>query len=259
MNLFGPAIANHRGNKIVMAVFTILALGSAYVAWLKVNVPEEKGTPGDYRVYFVLSILLAGYAFWTAKRLVILHAEGITYRNLLGEKQMRWDDVQKFYYSATKRSVNLIPVGTYYSYKLIDGQGKKISLGTGIAQPKALGVKLIELTQAPLLKRAAQQFDGGENVDFGPVKISRVTGLTVTKWFGGWKQVPLNEVQAYAIQNGQFCIWGDGQKTAVRRDTTSYSQRVRIARPAGHCTQAEGSECSSRKIAFRLTCDRLDA
>jgi len=125
---------------------------------------------------------------------------------------MRWDDVQKFYYSATKRSVNLIPVGTYYSYKLIDGQGKKISLGTGIAQPKALGVKLIELTQAPLLKRAAQQFDGGENVDFGPVKISRVTGLTVTKWFGGWKQVPLNEVQAYAIQNGQFCIWGDGQK-----------------------------------------------
>ncbi len=161
MNLFGPAIATHRGNKIVMALLTLLAAGSAYLAWIKVNIPEEKETPGDYRIYVAISILLVGYAVWTSKRLVVLHAEGITYRNMLGEQQMKWDEVEKFYYSATKRSVNLIPIGTYYSYKLLDAHGKKISLGTGIAQARAHGVKLIELTQLPLLKKATQQFNNG--------------------------------------------------------------------------------------------------
>jgi hypothetical protein len=212
MNLFGPAIATHRGNKIVIGILTLLAAGSAYLAWIKVHMPEENGTPGDYRIYIVISILLGAYAVWTSKRLVVLHAEGITYRNLLGEQQMKWDDVQNFYYSATKRSINFIPVGTYYSYKLLDAHGKKISLGTGIAQAKALGARLIELTQLPLLKKATEQFNNGANVDFGPIKLDRVKGITVKKWLRGWKQVPLSEVHAYTIQSGQFFIWGAGEK-----------------------------------------------
>jgi len=34
----------------------------------------------------------------------------------------------------------------------------------------------------------------------------------VKKWLGGWKQVPLTDVHAYSIQNGQFFIWGAGEK-----------------------------------------------
>ena len=211
MNVFGPAIATHRGNKIVIGIASFLAVGSAYLAWMSLHVPEEN-SPGDYQFYVAAAVVLALYAIWTSRKTVSLHAEGISYSNLLGAKEMRWDDVQKFYYSATKRSVNFIPIGTYYSFKLLDGQGGKISFGNGIAEPKALGQKLVELTQVPLLKKISHQFDNGAEVDFGAIKLNREKGFTVKKFFGGWKQVPLNTVHSYSLQSGQFYIWGADKK-----------------------------------------------
>lgn len=211
MNSFGPALATYRGNKIVIGLFTLLAAGSAFLAWMSLHT-SGADSPGDYRIYVLLAILFAAYAVWTWKKFVSLHSEGIVYQNLRGETHMQWDEVEKFYYGATKRSVNFIPVGTYYTYKLLDHQGKKIVLGNAVEQPKALGQKLIELTSPPLLKQAAQQFDSGMDVDFGPIKLNRTKGLTVKKMLGGWKTIPLNEVHSYLIQIGQFCIYGaDGK------------------------------------------------
>jgi hypothetical protein len=211
MNVFGPAITTHRGNKVVIGIAASLAVISAYLGWMSLHVPESD-SPGDYQFYVAAAVILALYAFWTSRKMVSLHAEGISYSNLLGEKQMRWDDVQKFYYSATKRSVNFIPIGTYYSFKLVDGSGNKISFGNGIAQPKALGQKLVELTQEPLVKKIAHQFDNGAEVDLGAIKLNREKGLIVKKFFGGWKQVPLNTVHSYSVQSGQFYIWSNDQK-----------------------------------------------
>ena len=54
---------------------------------------------------------------------VTLHSDGISYQSLFGEKEMRWDAMERFYYGATKQSVNFIPVGTYYHIKLVDAEG----------------------------------------------------------------------------------------------------------------------------------------
>jgi hypothetical protein len=204
-------MVTYRGNRVVVGLFALLAAGSAFLVWMSLN-SSEPDSPGDYRIYVVIALLLAAYAFWTFKKMVTLHSEGIIYQNLAGEKQMRWDEVEKFFYSATKRSVNLIPVGTYYSYKLVDGQNKTITLGNGIERTKELGLKIIELTQASLLKKTSHQFDSGVDVDFGYIKLSRTKGLTIRKLFGGWKSVPLGEIRKYSIQMGQFCVWGANDK-----------------------------------------------
>lgn len=211
MNAFGPAIATYRGNKIVIAFSSVLALGCAFLAWMSLHA-SEADSPGDYRLYLVAAILLAANVVRIWKRQVELHAEGISYRSLFGEKQMRWDALQKFYYSATKRSVNFIPIGTYYTYKLIDQQGTKIVLGNGIEHPKDLGLKLVELTTPFLLKKTAHEFNSGLEVDFGRIKLNREKGLTVRKLLGGWKTVPLTQVYSYQIQLGQFCLYSaDGK------------------------------------------------
>jgi hypothetical protein len=211
VTLFGPAIATHRASKVVLGILSLLTAGSVLLIWISLHTTGDD-SPGDYRIYLATAVFFGACAFWTWKKVVVLHAEGITYRNLLGEQHMRWDEVEKFYYSATKRSVNFIPIGTYYSYKLIDGQGKKISFGTGIEKPQVLGIKLIELTQSPLYKKVAQLFNNGVDVDFGPMKLNRVKGVTVKKFFGGWKQVPLGNVYSYSMDKGLFCIWDTDRK-----------------------------------------------
>jgi hypothetical protein len=211
VNTFGPPVATHRASKIVLGGALLLASGSGFLAWLSLHT-TGKDSPGDYRIYVGIALFFLAGAFSTWKKLVVLYADGITYRNVFGEQQMRWDELEKFYYSATKRSVNFIPIGTYYTFKLIDGRGKKISFGTGVEKPQVLGIKLIELTQLPLLKKAAHQFDSGIDVDFGPIKLNRTDGISAKKFFGGWKQMPLNNVYSYSIDKGMFFIWDTRKK-----------------------------------------------
>lgn len=211
MNTFGPPIATHRASKLVVGLALLLALGAGFLIWVSLHT-SGKDSPGDYRIYVGVCLFFVAVAFTLSKNLVLLHPEGVTYRNLFGEQQMRWDEVEKFYYSATKRSVNLIPIGTYYTFKLFDAQGKKISFGTGIEKPQVLGVKLIELTQSHLLKKACHQFDSGADVDFGPIKLNRMNGISAKKLFGGWKQLPLNDVYSYSMDKGMFFIWDSRKK-----------------------------------------------
>lgn len=211
MNTFGPAIATYRGNRIVIGLFVVLAVTCCALVWMSLHATEAN-SPGDYRIYVAGAILTTAVAFWTSRKTVSLHSEAVVYQNLSGEKQMKWSEVEKFYYSATKRSVNFIPIGTYYSYKLVDAQGHKITLGNGIEHPKDLGLQLIRLTQEPLLKKTSQQFNSGAEVDFGHVKLNHSSGMTIRKLLGGWKTIPLSEMRGYSLQLGQFCVWGDNNK-----------------------------------------------
>lgn len=214
MIVFGAPLAEHTSNKVVTTILAGLGVGALWLAVLDTN-KRSQDWQVDFAIHIAFAVLFAALAVWIFRLGVVLHAEGVSYSNLLGEKQMRWDDVAQFYYRATKRRVNFIPIGTYYSFKLIDTGGQKISFGSGLARPAALGTKLIEMTRGPLLKRAADSFDAGADVDFGPVRINRQSGMTVKKSWGRSKHIPWNEVHSYAIQQGHFYIWRVGEKRAT--------------------------------------------
>jgi hypothetical protein len=214
MNVFGPPLATHGPRKIDVIGFAVLAAGAFWLAWLALRQEGTDKTAGAYEAAICVAVgaALAALALWNARRRVVLYPEGLSYSSLFGEKEMRWSDVDRFYYQATKHRVNFIPVGTSYWFRLIDSQGQKIRLGSGLVKTVDLGNKLLQLTQGPLLKRIASQFDSGVDVEFGPIRVNRQNGITVRKSWGRLKSIPWNEVHSYAIQQGHFYIWQVGEK-----------------------------------------------
>src|SRR5436305_336251 len=152
MAIFGPPIAKHGPNKIPIAILLILGVGSVALSWLDVAQKEGDWKP-DFVLHLVFVFLFLGWALWISRLRLILHAEGMSIANVFGEKQIRWDEVHQFYYRATKQSVNFIPVGTYYHFKLIDSAGQKISFGSGFENSSTLGNELIGFTQRPIYAR----------------------------------------------------------------------------------------------------------
>jgi hypothetical protein len=81
-----------------------------------------------------------------------------------------------------------------------------------MARTAALATKLIELTKGPLLSRISNEFDSGVDVDFGPIRINRQTGITKKSALGRTKLIPWNEVRAYKIDDGHLYVWRIGER-----------------------------------------------
>ncbi|MDA2913480.1 PH domain-containing protein [Acidobacteriia bacterium AH_259_A11_L15] len=161
-----------------------------------------------------VALLLA----WLLSVRVSLHDDGITYRSLFGSKEMRWDEVERFYYgvSAPQEAVTVSEdeekFTSSYSIKPIDSQRRKISFGSWrIRRAKQLGAKLVEHTYAPLLRKAAQLFDSGAELAFGAIRVSRDGGLKVKKAFG-FKSIPWKQISEVQIGEEGFYLCQGGEK-----------------------------------------------
>jgi hypothetical protein len=214
MNAFGLPLAIHGPKKPLVSALLVVAAGMFWLGWLALH--QDGSTQFEDRVEtgwcVAIGLGFAIWALWLSRRRVILYPEGISYSSIFGEKQIRWTDLTRFYYQATKQSINFVPVGTYYWFRLIDSQGQKMRFGSGLSNTAILANKLLELTQVPLLNKIASEFDTGIDVDFGPIRIQRQNGISVKKSFGRMKQIPWNELHSYAIQSGHFYIWRVGEK-----------------------------------------------
>jgi len=207
--MLGPEIETYKGNKIAMGAIILLGLGNAWLTFAALSAaPTETGVKILALLSFAPLVLLF---VWVNSVRVTLHTDGISYRSIFGEKEMRWDSLERFYYSATKRSVNFIPVGTYYHFKFVDAEGKKLRLGNRVESPGKLGPKLVEHSYPALFKKIAGQYNSGQEVDFGAIKVRRGEGIKVKKLFGT-KDIPWSEVSSFAIQRGHFYIWRKGEK-----------------------------------------------
>lgn len=207
--MLGPEIETFRGNKIVMGLVVVLALGAGWLAYdaFTTNPPDNSSKT----FWLILLAVLVLLFFWLMSVQVRLHHDGISYRSLFGEKEMRWDAVERFYYSAIKRSVNFIPVGTYYYFKFVDSEGKKLRFGNRVERLGKLGPKLVEHSLPALFKKVADRFNNGEEVDFGAIRVSKAGGIKVKKLFGH-EEIPWDQVSSYAIQTGHFYVWRKGEK-----------------------------------------------
>jgi len=207
--LMQPPIETYRRNKLTLGLVVALALFEISILY------RAFSDPGVGRVVVLLHFGIVGlFGLWIAWLLsarVSLHENGIAYQSLFGPKQMLWDEVDRFYYSSLKRSINFIPVGTYYSFKLQDSRGQRLSFGNRLERPKELGSKLIQLTYPKLLQKSAGNFDSGMELEFGPIRVSRSGGIQIKKLFRVVK-IPLDAVAEYRIEAGSVYIFAAGQK-----------------------------------------------
>jgi len=203
-------------NKIVLVVVALLGLCGLYLAYAAHDSKADALTSGV--LFLVLVGPFVAIFAWLLSVGVTFHEDGITYKSWFGAREMRWNDIERFYFRATKHRINFVPVGTYYYFKLRDGQGGKISFGNRIARPCEVGAKLIEYTLKPLLTKAAQAFDSGAELDFGDIRLSRDHGVKVRKpprWYQCGtrvEEIPWSEVADYRLADGCFYVWRVGQK-----------------------------------------------
>lgn len=207
--MLGSELETFGGNKVVMGLTVVLALATSWIVYAAFTTPAN-----DYGFKIFALALMAGpvlFFFWLRSIRVALHTDGISYRSMFGEREMRWDAVERFYYGATKQSVHFIPIGTYYHFKLVDSEGRALRLGNRVGRLAPLGQKLIEQTYPTLIKKAVSQYNSGQEVDFGSIRVTRDTGIRVKKLFG-WKEIPWENIASFAIHKGRFYVWRKGQK-----------------------------------------------
>lgn len=204
--VLGPELETYRSDKMVVvtAAAEVLAPVAAICAACWSDDLDSAAKCLDLA-------LLAGpllYIAWLYSRRVTLHVDGITYHTLFGEQEMRWDLVERFDYRATHRR---FPLATRYRFTLHEAGRSILRVGKGIAHAAKLGERLREFTTPPLLRKCLVRFNGGEDLDFGAVRLSRVAGIRIKKR-NGEKVVLLDQVNSCAIQNGRLQIeWSDEQ------------------------------------------------
>lgn len=165
-------------------------------------------------MHWLCSVSIGTWIVWLLSVRVSLYQNGIAYQSIFGKKELLWVDVERFYYSALKRSVNFIPVGTYYSFKLVTARGERMSFGNRIERPADVASRLIQATYPALFHKSADVFDNGMELDFGPVKLSHSGGLNVKKLFRTVR-IPLDSLADYRMERGSFYVWRVGQKRPV--------------------------------------------
>ena len=205
--MFGPALETYKPNRYILVVLfgiPVVMLGGVAALGEQLDQSMFIGT-----LMVCLPFLVP--AGWMLTVKLSLHEEGLTYQSMFGTREMRWDEVEKFYYSATKQSVNFIPIGTYYTFKLVDRSGHKLNFGNRFERTEALGKQLIDRTYPPLYERLADHYNSGMELDFGAIRMQREHGLKVKKTFR-WKKMPWDQVGEYAINEGTFYIWPVGKK-----------------------------------------------
>jgi hypothetical protein len=207
--MLGAELETFGGNRVLMGLVAVLALSTSWYVYSAFTTPSPDN---GFKIFALL--LTAGPVllfFWLNSIRVTLHTDGILYHSMFREMEMRWDAVERFYYTATKQSVHFVPIGTYYRFKFVDSEGRKLRLGIRVGRLAILGQKLIEHTYPTLIKKVMNQYNSGQEVDFGWIRVHRTTGIKVKTFFVR-KEIPWNNVSSFAIQHGHFYVWRKDEK-----------------------------------------------
>ncbi len=207
--MLGPEVKTYQRNTIVFVVavlflLTFLAFGAAL--WREGGDSRQ----GAY-VCFAIAALGGLWVAWINSCRLTIHSDGVSTVTMFGAKEMRFDELDRITYMAVKQSVNFIPIGTYYTLKLVNTNRQKIKFGNRFAKMQALSDDLVRLSTSVLLPKVAQRFDAGETLDFGAIKVSRADGISIKKTFK-WKNIPWERLASHQIDKGTFYIFEVGQK-----------------------------------------------
>src|ERR1700730_2856745 len=206
--MLGPVLDTYKTNIRMTAFAVVLALIFCTPLWFAAHETDSHTA----RVIFLG--VLAFFILVIAERLTArayLHDDGISYRSILTQKEIRWVAVERLYYGAHRLSVNVIPLGTFYQLKLLDQHGQKLSLGDRVGRTAQLAEKIAQYTYEPLLRKATDNFSNGEELDFGLVRVSRSAGLKVKRW-SGYTTIKWVDLAAYKLDAGNFYLWRTGEK-----------------------------------------------
>ncbi|MEW5827659.1 MAG: DUF6585 family protein [Chloroflexota bacterium] len=171
----------------------------------------------------IISVISGGLgllAVWSAvvnwRKAVAFYENGLAYRDRTGIHSWRWDQAAQVFSAVTRHYTNGIYTGTTHLYTLNLADGARLKFDNKFDKIEALGHLLQELSFKPLYQKAADAYNAGQVVTFGPVAISKQGGLALGK-----KTYPWNEIAQVSVQKGYLQVskkgggWFSGANTLV--------------------------------------------
>jgi hypothetical protein len=148
----------------------------------------------------------------TARRERDLHLQtyddGLVYRRNNQETAACWDDVTSVYENIEIRSVNGIPVGTFYKYTIELKDGSRIKTSERLAAMELFSRALRGQYFSRLFAEAVEQYKTGNNVKFGELAVNQA-GIIYRK-----RYLARDDLRQTQIVNGQLKTFGAGGKKA---------------------------------------------
>jgi hypothetical protein len=196
----GPPLQTYGPSIKVTAILGVVGIFPCLLAFAVAN--EIKDAIA-WTIFYALSALYGGMFLRQLSSRVSLHETGIAYHSLLGNGEMQWLDMERIYFGAYEIHAHYIPLGTFYRLKLVSTHGQKVSLGERIRGADDLAREIAKFTIKPMMQRAMQSFENGQEIDFGAIGASRTEGLTVKKWHSD-KKIPWEEIEGYEHTDAYF-------------------------------------------------------
>jgi len=199
MNYQQP-IASFRGNWLLVGGVWAIGLYFLYLTWRYLGLTWLGSMVG----LLALAMIALGVHLPLASVSVL--ADGVRYDRITGHSEMRWDEVETFYYQATRFRAYLVPVMTIYSFRLEDRSGNKMKFGEGLWNGKQLAEIMIRQTTPVISKRLTQRLEMGEKLTLGSIEISRSDGIRAKAAFGKAVQTPWNMFAGTRLHGGMVSI-----------------------------------------------------
>lgn len=141
---------------------------------------------GGIMVIIGLLVLWNTYRNWNLAAAV--YQDGFAVSNHAGVQSYRWTDVASLTSAITRRYTNGVYTGTTHIYTLVDRQGRKTVLNDSMPDVEALAESIEKGIFPHLYQAAADAYNYGKPVAFGPVVISK-QGAQIGKKMYAWKDI----------------------------------------------------------------------
>jgi len=207
----GPPLQTYGPN---IKVTVILCVVGVLLCLLILAVAVEVKDLTAWTIFYLVAALFGGVVLRQLSSRAWLHETGITWRGIRGPGEMRWRDLERMYFGSYEIHAHYIPLGTFHRLKLVCTQGQKVSLGERIGGADDLAREIAKFTLKPLLEKALQSFDNGQEVQFGKIIVSRNEGVTVRTWYDD-KTIPWQEIESYERNDAYFKIHRIKKRFAV--------------------------------------------
>lgn len=176
------------GSVVVMFV----GLFNAYRAFQQHGTSLIDDTLGWPLVIAVILFLFGLLAAWSAHvnwdKAVVVYERGIAYSDRKGIQTWPWDQVVSMTSAITRHYTNGIYTGTTHTYTLLNRQNRRLVLSDSIRKVEALAKVIEEGIFPQLYEHAADQYNLGQSLTFGPVTINK-TGIAIGKKNFAWADV----------------------------------------------------------------------
>lgn len=187
-------------NRIVNLIFFFLLLAGSIPAFLGGLVSNTYdgffGLIGLAIILFAIGLGAGWSAYSNWDKAVGLYERGFAYHDRKGYQVWHWTDIQSIQTRITRHYYNGVYTGTTHEYTLLNKQNEKIKLNDVFQKVEELADAIEQNIYPDLYSAAADAFNNGRMLTFGPVCVDKA-GLHMGKKDLLWK-----DIQQISLANG---------------------------------------------------------